>query len=175
MTIENLFLQSATKRLSDYKGLCDKTFTQLIDDDFHFIPVEECNSISVIITHMHGNMVSRWTDFLTTDGEKEWRQRDVEFEEQPITKDDLLNLWDKGWDCVFAALRSLTEGDLQKIIYIRSEPLTVVDAINRQLAHYSYHVGQIIYAARIIKNNTWQSLSIPKGQSATFNNPKRLS
>ncbi|MDQ6757149.1 MAG: DUF1572 domain-containing protein [Bacteroidota bacterium] len=169
------FLLSSISRLSDYKNLCDKAFRQLNEEDFHFTPYQECNSIAIIIQHMHGNMLSRWTDFLTSDGEKKWRQRDAEFEEQKLSKDELLTLWDEGWKCVFAALNKLTENDLQKTVYIRSEPYSVTDAINRQLAHYSYHVGQIIYAARIIKNKNWQSLSIPKGQSATFNNLKRLS
>lgn len=169
------FLNSAISRLTDYKSLCDRTFSQLNELDFHFIPAEECNSIAIIIQHMHGNMLSRWTDFLNSDGEKEWRKRDAEFEDQKMSKDNLLKLWSDGWDCVIAALNSLNKDDLLKTIHIRSESFSVADAINRQLAHYSYHVGQIIYIARIIKNKNWQSLSIPKGQSATYNNPKRLS
>lgn len=168
--MESLFLSSAIKRLLYYKELGDKTFAQLSDIDFHFTPSDESNSIAVIIQHMHGNMLSRWTDFLNSDGEKEWRQRDAEFEPQDLSKDDLVNLWNQGWTCLLTALNSLTEDDLAKTIYIRSEPLSVIDAINRQFAHYPYHVGQIVYIGRIIKNKDWQSLSIPKGQSGAYNN-----
>jgi len=164
------FLSSAIKRLLYYKELGDKTFAQLTDIDFHFTPSNESNSIAVIIQHMHGNMLSRWTDFLNSDGEKEWRQRDAEFEPQDLSKDDLLNLWNQGWTCLLTALNSLTDDDLSKTIYIRSQPLSVVDAINRQFAHYPYHVGQIVYIGKIIKNKDWQSLSIPKGESGAYNN-----
>ncbi|MEP7237524.1 MAG: DUF1572 family protein [Ferruginibacter sp.] len=169
MTLESAFLQSAIKRLSYYKELGDKTFEQLNDADLHFQPNEASNSIAIIIQHMAGNMLSRWTDFLTTDGEKEWRNRDTEFEEQNLTKQQLTALWQKGWDCLLNSLDSLTADDLLKTIYIRSEGLLVVDAINRQLAHYPYHVGQIIYVARLIKNEHWQNLSIAKGHSQQFN------
>lgn len=167
--MSNEFLQSAVKRLSYYKELADKSFARLADDGFNYQPNEASNSIAIIIQHMAGNMLSRWTDFLTTDGEKKWRNRDTEFEEQQLTRQQLLNLWEKGWDCCLQAIASLTEEDLGKTIYIRSEGLTVVDAINRQLAHYPYHVGQIVYIARMLKNEQWQSLSIPRGQSEQFN------
>ena len=114
-------------------------------------------------------MLSRFTNFLTEDGEKEWRQRDDEFEVHDYSKQQVIDLWNKGWECCFNALESLTENDLMTIIYIRKEPLTVVDAINRQLAHYPYHIGQIIYIGRMIKNTDWKSLSIPKGQSLQYN------
>ena len=168
-TVETYFLQSAIKRLSYYKQLGDKTFEQLTDADLHFQPNEESNSIAIIIQHVAGNMLSRWTDFLTTDGEKEWRNRDVEFEEQHLTKQQLIHFWENGWNCCLATLNSLTNEDLLKTIYIRGEGLPVVDAINRQLAHYPYHVGQIIYVAKIIKNKDWQNLSIAKGNSGQFN------
>ena len=169
MSIEKSFLESAIKRLSYYKDLGDKTFEQLADADFHFKPNEESNSIAIIIQHIAGNMLSRWTDFLTTDGEKEWRNRDMEFEEQPLSKQQLVDFWQKGWDCLLDALNSLSPEDLLRTIYIRNEGLLVIDAINRQLAHYPYHVGQIIYVAKVIKNNNWQNLSIAKGHSAQFN------
>jgi hypothetical protein len=169
MSIGKLFLQSAIKRLSYYKDLGDKTFAQLSEADFHSQPNEESNSIAIIIQHTAGNMLSRWTNFLTTDGEKEWRNRDVEFEEQHLTKQQLIEFWQKGWDCCLGSLNSLTDEDLFKTIYIRSEGLLAIDAINRQLAHYPYHVGQIIYVAKIIKNKDWQNLSIAKGHSAQFN------
>jgi hypothetical protein len=114
-------------------------------------------------------MLSRWTDFLTSDGEKDWRNRDTEFEEQQLSKQQLIDFWEKGWKCCLDAWNTLTEDDLLKTIYIRSEGLLVVDAINRQLAHYPYHVGQIIYAAKMITNHNWKNLSIAKQQSAQFN------
>ena len=166
------FLESAIKRLIYYKELGDKTFVQLSDNDFHFNPGEECNNIAIIIQHLHGNMLSRWTDFLNSDGEKEWRKRDAEFEDQNFNKEQIINLWEEGWKCFLDVLRSLSAADLEKIIYIRNEPLSVIDAINRQLAHYPYHVGQIIYVAKIIKNKNWQNLSVPKGRSALGNELK---
>jgi hypothetical protein len=169
MSIASSFLESAIKRLTYYKELGDKTFEQLSDLDLHYKPNAESNSIALIIQHMAGNMLSRWTDLLTTDGEKEWRKRDTEFEEQHLSKQQLIGLWQKGWDCLLNSLHALTEEDLLKTIYIRSEGLLVVDAINRQLAHYPYHVGQIIYLAKIIKNEDWQNLSIAKGNSQQFN------
>lgn len=169
-TLSNIFLQSAIKRLSYYKDLGDKTFAQLTDADFHYQPNEASNSIAIIIQHTSGNMLSRWTDFLTSDGEKGWRNRDTEFEEQHLSKQQLIEFWEKGWQCLLDALNALTEDDLLKTIYIRSEGLLVVDAVNRQLAHYPYHVGQIIYVAKIITSNNWQNLSIAKGNSSQFNN-----
>lgn len=169
MTIEKVFLESAIKRLSYYKELGDKTFAQLTDVDFHYQPNEASNSIAIIIQHMAGNMLSRWTNFLTSDGEKDWRNRDAEFEEQQMTKEQLIAFWEKGWQCCLGALNALTEEDLLKTIYIRNEGLIVADAINRQLAHYPYHVGQIIYVGKIISNNNWQNLSIAKGASTQFN------
>jgi len=171
-TIGKIFLESAIKRLNYYKELGGKTFAQLNEDDFHFTPADECNNIAIIIQHMHGNMLSRWTDFLNTDGEKEWRKRDAEFEDQNFNKEKLLTLWEDGWQCFFTAVKPLSEDDLAKIIYIRNEPLSVTDAINRQLAHYPYHVGQIIYVAKIVKNKDWQNLSVPKGQSDLGNELK---
>lgn len=162
------FLESAIKRLSYYKELGDKTFAVLDTAGFHFTN-QESNSIAIIIQHMSGNMLSRWTDFLTTDGEKEWRQRDAEFETSHATKEQLIASWEKGWACCLGAIKSLQEDDLMKTIYIRSEGLSVVDAINRQLAHYPYHVGQIVYVGRMIQDNKWESLSIPKNKSNEFN------
>ncbi len=168
-TIGQTFLSSAIKRLTYYKELGDKTLAVLSEADFHFQPNEASNSIAIIIQHLSGNMLSRWTDFLTSDGEKEWRSRDEEFETRLQTKEELVAAWEKGWQVCLDAIKSLTEQDLLKTIYIRSEALTVMDAINRQLAHYPYHVGQLIYVARMIKNENWQSLSIPKNKSRQFN------
>ena len=166
---ENIFLDSAVQQFRDYKLLAEKTFAQLQENDFHYQPNDETNSIAINITHLHGNMLSRWTNFLTEDGEKEWRQRDDEFETHSYSQEKLLQLWEQGWLTVFNALESLKAGDLEKTIYIRSKPLTVLDAFQRQLTHYSYHVGQIVMLGKIIKGSTWKSLSIPKGQSAQYN------
>lgn len=167
--VGSTFLDSAVKRLTYYKELGDKTFSVLEKKDFHVAPNEASNSIAIIIQHMSGNMLSRWTNFLTSDGEKEWRNRDTEFEIKDLSREQLIELWEKGWQCCLSAIKSLTPDDLLTTIYIRSEALTVMDAINRQLAHYPYHVGQIVYIGKMIKNEQWQSLSIPKNQSGAFN------
>lgn len=168
-TLGTEYLQTAIRRLRYYKLLGEKTFEQLSDVDFHYASNEASNSIAVIIQHVSGNMLSRWTNFLTEDGEKAWRNRDEEFEVHKYSKQQLLELWEKGWQCFLNALTSLTENDLLKTIYIREEPLLVIDAINRQLAHYPYHVGQILYIGKEIKGASWQSLSIEKGQSEVYN------
>jgi len=167
--IEKIFLDSSIKRFKDYKALGDKTFDQLSEEEMHLQPKEDSNSIAVIIQHLHGNMLSRWTNFLTEDGEKEWRKRDDEFEVHQFSKQQLLDKWNEGWKVLLDTLESLTESDLSKTITIRSHPLNVVDAINRQLAHYSSHVGQIIYLGKWIKQGEWKSLSIPKNKSVEFN------
>jgi len=169
MTIGDGFLQSAIKRLLYYKELADRSFVQLNDTQFHYRPNPESNSIAIIIQHIAGNMLSRWTDFLDSDGEKEWRNRDTEFEEQHLSKEQLMEFWEKSWSCCIEALKALKEDDLLKIIYIRTEGLTVLDAINRQLAHYPYHVGQVVYLARMMKGNEWKNLSIPRGNSNSYN------
>ena len=163
------FLKTVIARLKYYKQLGEKTFEQLEEKEFHWMPSSESNSIAVIIQHLCGNMLSRWTNFLTEDGEKEWRQRDDEFEIHNYSKQQLMDLWDKGWACFFNTLDSLSADDLLKIVYIRKESLTAIDAINRQLAHYPYHIGQIVYIGRVIKNKDWKNLSIPKGASQRYN------
>lgn len=168
------YLQTVIGRVKYYKNLGDKTFEQLNDTDFHYQPNKESNSIAVIIQHINGNMLSRWTNFLTEDGEKELRQRDDEFALHTFSKQQLLEIWEKGWTCFLDALQSLQEDDLLKTIYIRQEGLTVIDAINRQLAHYPYHVGQIVYIGRIIKDHDWKNLSIPKNQSVEYNKSETI-
>ena len=168
------FLSTAIRRMKYYKDLGEKTFEQLEEKDLHFQASSESNSIAVIVQHIAGNMLSRWTNFLTEDGEKEWRQRDDEFEIHHYTRQQIIDLWQKGWDCFFQALESLTDDDLLKIIYIRQEPLTVIDAINRQLAHYPYHVGQIVFIGKIIRNENWESLSILKGHSQVYNKSNEI-
>lgn len=167
--IAALFLESVIKRFKEYKTLGEKTFEQLDDAAMNLAPNEASNSIAVIIQHMEGNMLSRWTNFLTEDGEKSWRKRDDEFATHSFTKQELLQKWNSGWKVFLDTLESLTPQDLAKTITIRSQPLNVTDAINRQMAHYSYHVGQIVYLGRWIRNESWQSLSIPKGESQQFN------
>lgn len=162
------FLKDSIKRFKYYKELGDKTFDQLGEDDFFFQPSSESNSVAVIVRHMHGNMLSRWTHFLTEDGEKDWRSRDAEFDETRSSKTQILAWWEEGWKCLFATLENLQPEDLSKTITIRTEPLLVYDAILRQLAHYPYHVGQIVYIGRLLKNKDWKSLSIPKGDSAVY-------
>lgn len=163
------YLESVIKRFLVYKALGDKTMEQLDEENLFWQYNDASNSIAIIVQHLWGNMLSRWTNFLTEDGEKEWRERDAEFEKVIHTKEELIIKWDEGWDCLFAALKSLTDNDLNKTIYIRKEPLTVIDAINRQLAHYSYHVGQVVYIGKMQLNDRWISLSIPKGNSKEYN------
>jgi len=169
MSSDKEFLSASVKRMKYYKELSEKTFEQLEDKDFHFQPSSESNSIAVMIQHIVGNMLSRFTNFLTEDGEKEWRNRDDEFEVHDHSKQQLMDLWNKGWKCFFDAVQSLNENDLIKTITIRGEALTVTDAIIRQLAHYPYHIGQIVYVGRLIKNEDWKNLSIPKGASQAYN------
>jgi len=168
----NSYLESITKQFQYYKLLGDKTFAQLNDEDIHWQFNFESNSISIIVKHIVGNMLLRWTNFLTEDGEKEWRQRDTEFENTYTSKEDMLEAWEKGWNCFFNALSSLTENDLEQIIHIRNEGHTVTEAINRQLSHYPYHIGQIVFVGKMIKGNDWESLSVPKGESSNYNDEK---
>ncbi len=168
----NNFLISATKQFEYYKLLGEKTFEQLQDEKLFWQYNAESNSIATIVNHLHGNMLSRWTDFLTTDGEKEWRNRDEEFGNDIQTKEQVITLWNKGWQCLFNALQPLTDDDLQKNIYIRNQGQTVTEAINRQLCHYSYHVGQIVFIGKMVCNENWISLSIPKGNSQQYNAEK---
>ncbi len=174
MSLANEYIVTVIKRVKYYKDLADKAMEQIDDAALHYLPTPESNSIAIIIQHMAGNMLSRWTNFLTEDGEKEWRQRDAEFEIQNFSRQQLLELWEKGWKCFIDALQSCKEDDLLKTITIRQEPLTVVDAINRQLAHYPYHVGQIVFIAKMVKDAGWKSLSIPKNQSHQYNSSSEI-
>lgn len=160
------FIADTAKRLAYYKSLADKTFEQLDEPDFFYRPNEESNSIAIIIQHMHGNMMSRFTNFLVEDGEKSWRKRDEEFEPSSLNKTELIDRWNQGWTLVFTTINALSEADLEKEITIRAEKLTVYDAILRQLAHYPYHVGQIIYIGKMLKDTRWKNLSMPKPPKA---------
>lgn len=166
------YLQSAIRLFKHAKTLGEKAVSQISGDEIHWRPDEESNSIAVIFKHMSGNMLSRWTDLLTTDGEKEWRDRDSEFIDDIKGMDSLLSLWEKGWSCLFSALEDLTHKDLGRIVYIRNEGHTVLEAIDRQLAHYAYHVGQVVYIARSIRAESWKTLSVPRGESKQFNKAK---
>ena len=166
------YLQSARKQFGYYKMLGDKTFAQLPDEKLFWQYNGNSNSIGTIVKHLWGNMRSRWTDFLTSDGEKEWRKRDAEFDNDIQSREELLQKWNEGCDCLFTALNSLGTQDLETIIYIRNQGHTVTEAINRQLAHYAYHVGQIVFLGKMLANNNWTSLSIPKGNSNQYNADK---
>lgn len=168
----NDFLDSAKKQFENYKMLGDKTFSQLSDEQLFIQLNEESNSVAIIVKHLWGNMLSRWTDFLTTDGEKEWRQRDAEFDNDIADRAELLEKWNEGWTCLFNAMNSLTKDDFDKIIHIRNQGHTITEAINRQLAHYPYHVGQIVFIGKLFINEKWTSLSIPKGNSKEYNADK---
>lgn len=155
-----------------YKSLGEKAMAQISEKALFQMPDEKSNSISVIVKHLHGNMLSRWTDFLTTDGEKEWRDRDFEFEETIETREEVMKQWNEGWACVFSALNALQPEDFDKTVYIRNMGQTVLEAIMRQMAHYAYHIGQIVYLARLFNEGDWKTLTIPKGGSAAYNKEK---
>ncbi|MES2646317.1 MAG: DUF1572 family protein [Bacteroidota bacterium] len=161
------FTEDALKRMLYYKSLGDRTFEQLEENNFHWRPDETTNSIAIIIQHMYGNMMNRFTNLLTEDGEKDWRKRDEEFEPMELTKQDLLDCWNTGWHTVSTAIELLQPDDLEKEVTIRSEKLTVYDAILRQLAHYAYHIGQIVFIGKMLKNESWKNLSMPKRQKGS--------
>ena len=172
MEINEHYLESVKKQFLYYKTLGEKAMEQIQPEQLFVSVNEDTNSIATIVKHLSGNMLSRWTDFLTTDGEKEWRNRDGEFENNLQTKEAVMTLWDKGWNCFFDALDSIQPEQLSTIIYIRNEGHTVVEAINRQLAHYPYHIGQIVFYVKQLKTSEWESLSIPKNKSNSYNATK---
>ena len=172
-TLENKnYIESSIKLFQYYKLLGEKAMEQIPDPAFSWQFNEASNSVAMIVKHLSGNMLSRWTDFMTTDGEKDFRDRDAEFENEIITRAEILKIWERGWVCLFAALESLKPNDLEKIIYIRNQGHTVLEAINRQLAHYPYHVGQIVFIGKMTTEATWKSLSVPRNQSKTYNAEK---
>jgi len=166
------YLNSVKKQFEYYKSVGEKTFEQLQEKDLFWQYDQDSNSIAIIVNHLWGNMKSRWTDFLSSDGEKAWRQRDLEFEMVIKTKEELIEKWDDGWNCLFDALDLVNADTFDTKIYIRNQEHSVMDAINRQLAHYPYHIGQIVYIGKMVKKNEWHILSIPKGKSNEFNNDK---
>lgn len=174
--IKDMALEFTTSYLADslavlryYKNLAERAMAQIADDQFCTVLDGEMNSIAVIVKHMAGNMRSRWTDFLSTDGEKPNRNRDSEFVDPPATRAAVLAIWEEGWQTVFSAIEPLSAQDLERSVTIRGEPHSVMQAINRQIAHYSYHCGQIVLLAKHFKHADWQSLSVPRRQSADFN------
>ncbi|OUJ68692.1 DUF1572 family protein [Hymenobacter crusticola] len=163
------FIISTRKQFAYYKLLGDKTFAQLPDEALFWQYNAESNSIAIIVKHLWGNMLSRWTDFLTTDGEKEWRQREVEFDNSIQSRAELLDKWEAGWQCLFTTLETLNPATWGATIYIRNQGHSVTEAINRQLAHYPYHVGQIVFLGKMAQDSQWVSLSIPRGTSQDYN------
>lgn len=163
------YLESASRQFDYYRSLGEKAIAQVPDDAlFHqFNP--ESNSIATIVKHLSGNMLSRWTDFLTTDGEKETRNREAEFDNDLASRDEVLAYWNRGWECLFGTFSELKPEDLGRIVYIRNQGHTVMEVINRQLAHYPYHIGQIVFIGKLVLDRQWQSLSIPRGKSADYN------
>lgn len=172
MSYPENYITSALTEFKRYKMLGDKAFIQLSEPDFHWKYAESDNSIAIIVKHMAGNMHSRWTDFFTEDGEKSWRNREMEFKDPQITKKEILVAWETGWQCVFEAVNGINKGNIDTPILIRTEKHTIIAAINRQLAHYASHVGQIVLLGKIIKGKDWVSLSIPKGGSEAYNKEK---
>jgi hypothetical protein len=163
------YIQLAGREFRRAKTLAEGAIAQVTPQQFFATPSEGDNSIAVIVKHMGGNLLSRWTEFLTSDGEKPSRNRDVEFEITNDTQESLMAQWNSGWAALFVALEPLTDADLERTVIVRREPFTVLQAINRQLTHYSYHVGQIVYVAKHYSGNSWHTLSVAKGKSAEFN------
>jgi hypothetical protein len=163
------YIQDSLAIFHYYKKLADRAMAQVTDAQLFETLDQEGNSIAIVVKHMAGNMRSRWTDFLTTDGEKPYRNRDSEFADPPATREALLQLWENGWACLFEAIEPLMDADLGRTITIRGEPHSVMQAINRQLAHYPHHVGQIVLLAKHFACDHWQSLSVPRNKSAEFN------
>lgn len=168
----NNYLESIKKQFLYYKKLGEQAIAQLSDEDLFWQYNEESNSIATIVNHLSGNMLSRFTDFLTSDGEKPWRNRDAEFEISAGGREALINNWDKGWGCLMNAINQLDHKDLSIIIYIRNDGHTVTEALNRQLAHYPYHIGQIVFIAKMRKNEAWKTLSIARNKSTDYNAQK---
>ena len=166
------YINSIRKEFQYYKLLGEKTINQLNDKELLWQYNQESNSIAIIVKHLWGNMLSRWTDFLTADGEKATRDREAEFQNDIKDKQELIQKWNEGWDCLFNSVNALKDDDLSTIIYIRNEGHTVTEAVNRQVAHYAYHIGQIVFIGKMIMNDKWVSLSIPRGKSTQFNADK---
>jgi hypothetical protein len=166
---ENSYIESVKKQFAQYRSLAEKALEQVPDNMLNWQFNPETNSITTIVKHMTGNMHSRFTDFFTSDGEKSWRNRDGEFENEEMTREELLASWNKGWNCLFQVLDTLSPEDLLKIVLIRNEKHSVTEALNRQLTHYAYHVGQIVFISKMITDSRWKTLTIPRKGSREFN------
>ncbi len=169
------YIHLVVREFTRLKDLADGAMAQVADDHFFAVPAAGDNSVAVIVKHVAGNLLSRWTDFLTSDGEKPGRDRDTEFSILASdTQESLTGQWEQGWTALFGSLGQLSDADVERTVTIRGEPLSVLQAVNRQLTHYAYHVGQIVYIAKHYAGPSWKSLSIPLGASARFNqNPAR--
>jgi hypothetical protein len=163
------YLADSLAVFRQYKRLAERAIAQVSDEQLNRVLDPEMNSIALMVKHMAGNMRSRWTDFLTTDGEKPWRNRDSEFVDPPSSREELMSVWEAGWQCLFSALEPLSDADLGRTVMIRGEAHSVMQAINRQIAHYSYHCGQIVFLAKHFQAERWSSLSVPRGKSAEVN------
>ncbi len=172
MNQQENYINSLLFEFERYKTLGDNTFSQLNDQDLNLTYNQGDNSISLIVKHITGNMISRWTHFLTEDGEKSWRDRESEFTDSYSTKTEMINAWEQGWECLFSAVASVRGSNFDTLIKIRNEEHTIIEAMNRQLAHYAYHIGQIVHLGKMHKGDKWISLSIPKGGSKAFNKEK---
>ena len=166
--IENYHLD-ALQSFRNYKKLAERAIEQISDEDFATTIDAESNSVALIVKHVAGNLRSRWTDFLTSDGEKDFRNRDAEFEMTGDTRESLMNFWNEGWQTLFDNIEPLTVEDFSKTVTIRGEPHTIVEALNRQLTHYAYHVGQIVFLAKHLRSSDWKTLSVPRNKSGQFN------
>lgn len=165
-------LQGIRTLFTYYRSLGQKTIDQVNDEGLFWQQNEESNSIAIIVKHLHGNMMSRWTNFLTEDGEKAWRDRDGEFLPTIKTRQELQQKYDEGWNCLFAAIDDIEHEDLNRIVYIRNMGHTIAEALHRQLGHYAYHIGQIVFIGKCVQNTAWTSLSIPRNASASYNEEK---
>lgn len=163
------FVRVTIVTFQKYKQLADSTFAQLSEEDWHTCPNQESNSMAMLVQHISGNLASRFTDFLLSDGEKKERNRDAEFEDTALTSAELIQMWNQAYETLFSSLLELEESDLSRIVFIRNEPHSVPEALLRALAHISYHIGQILYVGKLLKNEQWKNLSIEKGQSQAFN------
>ena len=166
------YLESASKQFAYYRQLGERAMAQLDEAQLNWLADPEANSIATIVQHLSGNMLSRFTDFRRSDGEKEWRQREAEFDNSPRSAEAIRQAWEKGWACVEAALHETKEDELEELVYIRNQGHTIVEAFNRQMAHYAYHIGQIVFLARQLKGTSFESLSIPRGGTAAYNAAK---
>ncbi|RLQ96313.1 DUF1572 family protein [Falsibacillus albus] len=170
MNTADVYLKNVEQTFMSMKKQAENTFSQLSLEELHYTPNDSCNSIAVLIKHISGNLVSRFTEFLTSDGEKDFRDRDGEFEGVYSSMDDFYANWNKGWPILFDVISKLNDADLLKTIYIRSEPHLVLEALQRQVSHYAGHIGQIVYIGKLVKGKQWKTLSIPKGKSKEYNN-----